>query len=494
LHLGGGGGIMRRSAVLILLLFAGPLAGQPRQPVPPITGNGTEAFRAVVASYGLKPLADLKDVKEAPTRTLIISFRGAERKDQPYPDLLDNLLTNRIFNEGLVEFLDRGGAVLVATDQSTRGLEWAKDLEVRVDGIKVSASLAEHAPKYHAKPDCPYVQKQKNIDAEADLFHGIHSNRVATNKPSFLWKTTSFQDLAVFSGTCHGAYGEVLQQPVRFAQGGRLKNGGRFLLLADHSVFINSMLVPIDPDNSNLEFTRNCLNWLTYSPDGKRRDRVLFIDDGQFQTDFNVMLRELPPPSPEEILDLLWQNRDQASPIIANLERSGWFSELERENLFNRMLLSAFPHWTIVRFFLLLGVVALFAYGLRRLVTGRHRFAKNVPRFSVALERFRPRAGILETRLRGALRVGQYYEAARIKARDMFESVNARPAEEGMPPRAVIDAGWWRRGRIERELHETWQIAFGSEPLPVPARDWERWQTRLNNLRDMIRDGTIHLE
>jgi hypothetical protein len=54
-----------------------------------------------------------------------------------------------------------------------------------------------------------------------------------------------------------------------FAAGGDWgEKGGRILILADHSVFINDMMTP--DDNDNLEFASNCLEWLT---DGGKRSR-----------------------------------------------------------------------------------------------------------------------------------------------------------------------------------------------------------------------------
>jgi hypothetical protein len=254
------------------------------------------------------------------------------------------------------------------------------------------------------------------------------------------------------------------------------------------------MLLPSYSDNRNLDFTFNCLDWLSKRPDGTPRDRVLFIDDGRIDTDFNLLLRELPPPTPEEILEALWNNRDKASAVVSNLERNGWFRDLERENLFNRILHDAFPHWVIVRFVLIAGAVVLFIYAIRRLVIARSTGARNFPRLAQVLDRYRPRAGLLETRLQGALRAGQFYEVARINARELFASLGIRPALEGEPPTIEIEAGWWRRTRIESDLREIWQIAFGLEPVPVPARKWERWNQRLDEMGNLIRTRVVRFE
>ena len=54
------------------------------------------------------------------------------------------------------------------------------------------------------------------------------------------------------------------------------------LLLPDHSVFINSMM--LQNDNANFRFAQNTVRWLTNN--GTRR-RVLFLDDGDVVKKFD---------------------------------------------------------------------------------------------------------------------------------------------------------------------------------------------------------------
>ena len=55
------------------------------------------------------------------------------------------------------------------------------------------------------------------------------------------------------------------------------------LLIPDHSVFINSMM--LQTDNGNSRFAQNAVRWLTN--DGTRR-RVLFLADGEVIPRFAV--------------------------------------------------------------------------------------------------------------------------------------------------------------------------------------------------------------
>jgi len=55
---------------------------------------------------------------------------------------------------------------------------------------------------------------------------------------------------------------------------------------ADHSVFINAMLV--QNDNQNAVFAYGCVDWLTEN--GKRK-HVLFINEGHLQSRFDTPLK-----------------------------------------------------------------------------------------------------------------------------------------------------------------------------------------------------------
>src|SRR5262249_46817188 len=77
-----------------------------------------------------------------------------------------------------------------------------------------------------------------------------------------------------------------------FAAGGPFGQG-RALVLADHSIFINDMM--LRKDNDNLAFAASCIDWLT---EGGKRNQVLMIDEGEVVTTFQVPLQELDPPMP----------------------------------------------------------------------------------------------------------------------------------------------------------------------------------------------------
>ena len=111
---------------------------------------------------------------------------------------------------------------------------------------------------------------------------------LATNRPSYLWPAPLLPDaqrVAEFPKGCRydfptgPDYLTHRQRPLSFAISREFDNGGRLLLLADHSIFINEMMLP--SDNGNVEFTYNCLEWLRRGPEV--RNQVLFVDEGRIK-------------------------------------------------------------------------------------------------------------------------------------------------------------------------------------------------------------------
>src|SRR5262249_27892627 len=149
---------------------------------------------------------------------------------------------------------------------------------------------------YREQVSCPFLDEAKSgqvpnlFATRADLPANTRERsrpgtakleRVATNKPSFLERSKELPTIAFIRPQCR-LESEPRNNPIRgdihFAQAKRYESGGKILVMADHSIFINQMLIPPERDNDNLEFTMNTLDWLVIGPDGQRRDRVLFID------------------------------------------------------------------------------------------------------------------------------------------------------------------------------------------------------------------------
>lgn len=483
----------------VALTVIGARAQEPRA----ITGDGTEGFRALLNGKGLQPLDTIEQLRTIdPNNVLIVAFRGGDALGRSRPDLLEDIgfLPYR-------DFVARGGALWVATDKRVDA-DWIAPFDAEVTGHPVYA--APNARPYRNNPECPFVtrfdESIPNLFDRAGAAGGeapadnVSPLRVATNRPTYLRIPSELDTLGGFPTNSwrYGRPGEFNPFRGPFVQSKRYDGGGRFLLMADHSVFINSMLLPQSSPNDNLAFAANCINWMMRNNDGLRT-HVLFIEDGHIwsRDDYNLML-QLPSPRPEEIAamlwanrDLLWQNSDLAETVLAQVEEAGIFNELEKGDPIGELLRDLLEPWILARFLLIAGAIALLGYAAMSLMRSRARLQRSGPRLALLLDRMRPRTGLLDWRLRSGLGKGQYFELARDRARTMFADRGVAPGEGGPLPKVIIDAGWWDRGRIARNLAEVWSVAYGAEPVRVTAKQWEPFQKKVRQLSLLLEVGSV---
>lgn len=512
----------RALGTTMLLVAVPPVYAQPPAQRP-ITGEGTEGFRALIASHRLIPLEKTEDLYKHPGQTLLIAFRGANQSNTPYPDQVGKLIDEH-GEEKFVKYINNGGALFFASDQAMEGQAWGPRLfGFEIKGPKLQAASHETARCYERTVECPFVQRPRG-NSVPDLFQGraLGPNigagpanrgplqRVATNRPSYLEPASELHLVGVFAPVCETvAIAGVRSIPMlrnyvpEFAQAKRYDDGGKVLVLSDHSVFINRMLLPQRGDNDNLAFAMNCLDWLLLGPDSSPRRYVMFMEDGRIwkRSDYNLALQTLPAPNAEDIAQflwdnraLLWENRDKAEDLLAAIEESGVFLELEKGDPIGESIRDSIAGWAMVRVVLALFTIAILGYGIMSLIRWRFGYSKRTPRLALALDRARPRVSLLEQRLRGDVTRGQYDEVAREKARQLFESLPVAPAPEGEPPHVAISVPFWRRGRVERNLREAWTLAYADDPPPVPAREWARIKKSLSELQLAFERGSIRFE
>jgi len=461
-----------------------------------ITGEGTQGFRALLAGKGLTPIESIDELNtlasEDASRVLIVSFHGASRSGQPFKDPLDD------FPFSLRQFVDRGGALFVATDQQLNST-LTSDFDVSVSGHYV----ASKAPGFDRSFDCPYIARAPA--GKPDLFQGPEGEPlrdVATNRPSCLNLQGGPPILAVFPGDTW-RYEQWNRQvplglPLPFARGQRNTNEGRFLLLADHSIFINSMMLPRHEQNDNLRFASNCIDWLMFGSNGPRA-HVIFMEDGAVwkRKDYDLSIQAL-PDRPEDVADYLWQHKDElwkhpeiADALASELEQSGIFQEIERADPFNAFLSRHMP--PVIRILLAAGAILLGGYMLMALARSRQSVTRQGSRLATVLAQIRPRVGLLDQRVQNGIGHGLFEELARRQARQMFAELDLTPAEGAPAPRFAVEAPFWRRSQIVRDLRRVWAVAFGPQPVVMSIRDQQRWQGRLSLLKAMIHDHAIRI-
>jgi hypothetical protein len=331
-------------ALAALALLAAPDAA-PAQPRAPFAEQ-THVLRRILFDQGYQPLKSLAEAADRPQDTVLIVL--GDLRPLADADL-----------RGLRRFLEAGGAALIASDRTS--LPQAVHTALRdVTGVSlpdfrpgVEALVENPEPErcYRGFSDCPIVQPVPQQKPE------LFSRSVATNRPAWLPVTgrLRLQPLAVFppGSALHIDAERVRNRPNErwlFAVGGDVGPGpkppGRILLMADHSVFINEMMIP--DDNENVYFTQDALLWLG----GGTRTRALVIEDGRVNSTFEVPLKQRGPRLPENLGE--WM--EMLPDVLAEVQRKpefqrelvgkadAKFGEWQKEDVFNEGILEGLRH------------------------------------------------------------------------------------------------------------------------------------------------------
>jgi hypothetical protein len=484
-------------AGLIAFLGLSPCVhGQPHQaPERNPFLDGTHAFRRILydaSRHNLKPLQSADAIAD-PRAALVIVLGN------PAP-LLDIearfcIRYGTLNGTGINMFVSRGGALLIATDQKTAGLESSFGWSVRGEQLKVPAgsSLA-----YRGMAECPLVDAQPG--AEPPLFEpslpavrGQAPPKVATNLPSSLqWiHRAALPLLATLPQTCRDEQGTAPPHAWAFAVGGTL-GAGRVLLMADHSVFINQMM--LQTDNGNIDFGYRCADWLLTSSTG-RRDQILFYDEGAVQSDFAIPLRQLPPPPlppPDTLLGML-------DETVHAMEQEGTFARMEEEDFFNGVVedvmrsapfwQGARPEWKIWTILVVMVSVLLGLYGFVRLGSFRHRPDTSARSLAALLRQQAPAAALMDQRHEALLREGNLWEAARGLARQVLASAGVALSAESQPPALLVRGPWLRRWRLRRLWQRLWRLATSLRPLRVSPRAFADLAREAETLQAALAEG-----
>jgi hypothetical protein len=502
-----------------------PIKLTPENTIP--YGQRTDAFRRLLYEFRFTPIRSADDLLAEPNKSILIVFGDTE------------CLSNGHLPEGLLPFVQRGGAVLIATDRAIQNRRVRENV-AKLAGVRVTGEklwLPDGADRYENQPYCPFVQPitastplgdSSNLlgalaavvgtGSRPDLFRNPQPNqdplRVATNAPSQLQPVSwwglpaGIHRLAQLpSGSVQEnlivapARGRGTPTPPLFAVGGTV-GAGRVLVLADHSIFINRMILM--PNNKNLEFTANCLHWLrggastsldliraAKDPQAMQRlagqrDRVLFWDEGEICPKFEVPLRTVP----------LKPSLDMGPALVAAIDQT--LAKMEERDEFNRGMLD----WAddlpggrpqavrnAVYLLTLLGILLLGYFFLWR---GRFRQESAVPLLAHALSQHEPRASVLELRRRALLRSGNVWELAHQLARQYFESAGVALTSRSAP-RVSAQGSWWQRWRVRRRVARLWQLARGDAPVRIPPAALNLWLRDLEELKIALAKGTITL-
>jgi hypothetical protein len=479
---------MRRAArpffsVVILTLCGlvvpprGALAAQGPLPKPP--PKGTQTFRLILHASGLTPITEYADLEDEPQKSLLIVLGKLERLDQLNGELRD----------GVRGFLEKGGAILVASDMPQRARVLNELYRILPNGAVVKTT--QQRLWYRGQDLCPFVTEFR----DHPLFRNVKT--LATNVPTYLEQVKALDPafrelhpLAHFPRGCQDGRGRPLEGEPLFMVGNDRPAGGTDLILGGHGVFMNGMMLHLD----NVFFAKNSIDWLTKDEAGTRtRTRVLFIEENQIQKKFDVPLVALPPPP---IPPVEWFN--------------GFLRRLEDENFFNKAVLSTLGAFRtddldqetrmdvgrqrLVRWGLIALTLLLFFYALRRFWGGRHRTEVGVYLTAGAVARDVSTEILTAQRHQGLIHQGNLWETALEMARQCFTAYTARAAGHppGMP-RAVVREGT-RQGALARQVRELWQLAYGERVRRVTAVQLRRVAADARAVKEALASGALNLQ
>jgi hypothetical protein len=444
--------------------------------------TGTHAFRLLLHrdGTGLKPL-ESPDAFEIhpPGETLLIVFGSLKVLDH-----LDGEMPG-----GLQGFLDNGGAILVASERGNQANTLFKILKVRpVEGVVTNLN---GALQYQNHRGCPLVNVFPNL--KHPLFQGVRQG-LATNFPTYLdSQNPALKPLARFPADSWWTDNPRGDQPKAEVSGSPFAMGndgpqGQILVVAGHGVFMNGTMAHLD----NCIFARNCIDWLSRGPSGRKRTHALFVDENVVRKVFKVDLTHIPGmPMPNiEILNRGLRNLEEENFFNRNLLKYLGPSSIEDPDL--RMELG---RERLVKGTIIVLSVLLVLYGLRRLRLARHRYEVTVPLVATGVAQTVPTEPLVAQRHRNMLMEDNLWEAARDLARECFAAYAERAAVLPPPwPQIIVRGRWLGRGELHKRVRKLWELAYGSEPRPFTQVQFHQLVAAVDEVKAALASGHLSFQ
>ena len=252
---------------------------------------------------------------------------------------------------------------------------------------------------------------------------------------------------------------------------------GRFLVLADHSVFINWMILKND---NNREFIHSSMDWLQEPANSsEQKTKCLFIEDGEIKTDFDLPVRDI---------DVPWLDVLAKAMTVFETHGDRIISELEERDFFNKAAAAGVSMRDVRRSMLIVLTFCLAAFGLMRLM--RSRTAPDPARTLVtsAVVAMIPRGPLLKQRFTGQLGADNVYEAARQMARDFFIGMGVETDSAG-PPALIVSDQHSNAPELRLKIARLWELGYGTQPQRINPRAWRRLCTDVQKMLEEAERG-----
>jgi hypothetical protein len=455
-----------------LASFASAFQIDPDTDIDPVYAAGTNAFRNILygvqQEHKMEVLPSVQALAQRPPNQTVIVILG-KLPASTVAKLNDTL------GEGLVGFVRNGGALFVASDEHSDAY-W--DFGVTIDGTLLRHRFGPDVFKSEFE-SMPLVRPVNRPNVPIPVFQGLGD--LATNLPSYLelHPRSPLEILAQLPmGTVPDDPSVSLRasSPLPFAAGGILpRTQGRALFLADHSMFINCML--LQRENDNAVFANRCLEWLVRN-DGTapERDRILYLEDGVPVTDLNVALE------PGYLFDM-----DSVDHLVHGVD--GFIADQEHNDALNR-LLQRLPRTTWLAIVAVGGSLVMLLLVMQRLSLRRFRPEPGMELFSVAALRYGPSRLPLRDRTAEMHRDGQFSDAARGVLNQFFTEVAPGSTKS---PTVRPDGRPDQDARLNNWLRDLWQLAYGP-PQFISAARFQNVLGTLRTLRRQLRGRQLHYQ
>jgi hypothetical protein len=452
-----------------LIALGEPVLAQEPAKGPVIPYDGVEVFTYLLKQQRFTPVKAVSDLAALPANQTLVIIFGAAGVVERLP---------------LATFLNKGGAVLVASDHAGTLQPWG----VMIGNEKV-AQIAELA--YRNVPDCPLVT---SLSAHRPAEFHAPVRGLATNRPTFFFQPIGrpgnrrLQPLADFPRKCHLARVPNLRVPqdlrlpeLRFMlyDEGTPNSPAPSVLLPGHGLFTNGMM--LQSDNDNFDFAVDCLRWLGTAPDGKPRAHALFIVDGDVVRSFDVSLKARVPPIPVPTIQLV--NR--------------LLHGAEQEGLVIRILNDSVNVQSVAAWALRILTILLMLYGIKKLGEVRYHPESRSTLLFGPFARPPDVSSLLLQRHQSQIDQGALGEEARALVRQWYVEVCGIPATDwtSQPdiaaPEFDVAGSWWERFRMRRRTDRLWELATQRAAGVHSWRDLVRLTRWLKELSDAVHEGRL---
>lgn len=445
----------RTGMIALLVAFSVGHGVQGQGPrLPKVQQFGVDGFRLMLQHQGLEVSQTriATALEDAPESTVMV--------------ILGDLSLVPRFREQMERFVRRGGALLIASD--------LQEVQVRSVGILGTwvqdAGPISSGRAYRGFRDCPVVTRfDRGVSILFDDVRAVVANRPGSlalrsrNVRPIAWLPSSRRAKSTLMATY---------------QRGR----GRMLFLADHSIFINGMLIHGD----NARFASNVCQWLC--EDGNR-ERLVIVHDGHVLPKWG--LGQTPPAIP--LASLLravqrggWEDLPIGDSVLPVVNAS--IADFQQSNQFNILLHRLSNGMFGPR---PLRVVLLILMGLILAILFKWlSFSRSKPRNWFSRQDWRDP---IEPRLVQASRRKQYQPCLRILAREFFAEAGFQDWSSRRPPKVVVN-GRGEQARLSRGIRKLWRMAAEGRPLRVTKRRLRADTRLLGQLRELQLSGDLSLE